>query len=139
MGCSPNCNTTTLSYSDWPYMSRHAVDHNDVMLAIILFALAFVTVCVIFLIERLCGRGANRRLRRTFHLNETYGRGWLFANRNIGSNHGGDEVKQPSGTEVSGAPISHLTATTSVQNIEDSDELGGGVELRIKIYSPFTY
>ena len=81
--------------------------------------------------------GANRRLRRTFHLNETYG--WLFANRNIGSNHGSDEVKQPSGAEVSDAPKSHLTATTSVQNIEDSDELGGGVELRIKIYSPFTY
>ena len=101
-------------------------------------------------------KGVNRRLFRTFHLNETYG--WLFANRTQGwyihrrlyhqaknvkseSLIGADEAaKQPSeGREVSDVFGSRLTAKTAVQNIEDSDERGGGgVELRIKIYSPRT-
>ena len=107
------------------------------MLALGLFALAFVAAWVIFLVERVCGKkGVNRRLFRTFHLNETYG--WLFANRSIDNHGGSDEAKQPSeGGEVSEGLGSHLTTTTAVQNIEDNDEIGGGgVELRIKIYSP---
>ena len=107
------------------------------MLALGLFALAFVAAWVIFLVERVCGKGVNRRLFRTFHLNETYG--WLFANRSIGNHGGSDDINQPSGGggEVSEGFGSHLTTTTAVQNIEDNDEIGGGgVELRIKIYSP---
>lgn len=109
-------------------MRRNAVDYNDVMMPLILFSLAFVTAWAIFLVERFFGS----RLLRTFHLNETFGR--LFANRSI-DKHGNDEAKQPQVAEVSNVSKSHLTAP-AVQDIEDND---GGVQVRIKVYSPFTY
>ena len=99
-------------------MKRKAIDYNDVIMALILFSLAFAAAWAIFFLERISGMG----LLRTFHLKETYG--W----KQPAGNRGADkEIKQPSDD--------HLT---TIQSIEGNDELGGGsgVELTIKIFSP---
>ena len=102
-------------------MKRKAIDHNDVILALILFCLAFAAAWAIFFVERITRMG----LFRTFHLKETYGWQQPAEKRGIGK-----EVIKPSDD--------HLTTINAIQNIEGNDELGGGggVELTIKIFSP---